>query len=95
MLIVTVTFTVKPTELTRFKTEMRRQAQTSLEQEDGCIRFDICYSRDTPERCFLYEIYDDQAAFDAHLLSEHYLAFSGTIADWVTSKDVAFLLPDA
>ncbi len=41
-----------------------------------------------PERCFLYEKYDDRAAFDRHLASAHFKSFDATVAPWVVSKDV-------
>jgi quinol monooxygenase YgiN len=37
---------------------------------------------------FLYELYDDQAAIAAHLLSPHFLEFDALTRDWVVGKVV-------
>lgn len=55
--------------------------------EPGCHTFDVCFS-DDGSKCFLYEIYDDEAAFRAHLATEHFRAFDAACADIVTSKRV-------
>ena len=39
-------------------------------------------------RVFLYEIYDDRAAFDAHLASPHFRAFDAEVGPWVQDKQV-------
>ena len=42
------------------------------------------------DRVYLYEIYDDQAAFDAHIASRHYADFDRASAGIVASKQVMF-----
>jgi (4S)-4-hydroxy-5-phosphonooxypentane-2,3-dione isomerase len=37
---------------------------------------------------FLYELYDDKAAFDAHLKTPHFLSFDARVRDWVERKAV-------
>ena len=46
------------------------------EKERGCRRFDVLEPAGEPDRVVLYEIYDDRAAFDAHLQSEHFRRFN-------------------
>ena len=36
----------------------------------------------------LYEVYDDAAAFELHLASDHFRAFDETVRPWVQRKDV-------
>ena len=38
--------------------------------------------------CFLYEIYDDATAFQAHLASPHFKAFDVQVAQMVAEKTV-------
>ena len=40
-------------------------------------------------RDLLYELYDDEAAFRAHLATPHFLQFNEQTAPWVASKSVA------
>lgn len=39
---------------------------------------------------FLYEVYDDRAAFQAHLTSVHFLEFDAQTASMVAGKTVQF-----
>lgn len=85
MFAVTVTFRVHPGRTDAFLPLVVENARVSLAEEQGCRQFDVC--RDGAE-VFLYEIYDDRAAFDAHLLTEHFLAFDKAATDLVADKQV-------
>ena len=88
MYVVTVTFLAVPDRAEDFLTAMRENARASVEREPGCLRFDVCTSPDDAARVFLYEIYTDRAAFDAHLAAPHYLEFNDLVADWTAEKFV-------
>lgn len=88
MYAVCVLFQTKPEAREAFMVLMRQQARNSLEREPGCKRFDICTDPSRPDDVFLYEIYDDAAAFDLHSKSDHFLQFDATVADMVTAKTV-------
>jgi quinol monooxygenase YgiN len=45
----------------------------------GCVTFTAYEARDTPGRFYLYEVYADAAAFDAHLRTEHVHTFISSI----------------
>jgi len=85
--VVTVLFEPKPEHADAFRAAMLANAKVSRETEPGCRQFDVCVEADTG-RTFLYELYDDRAAFDAHLASAHFKAFDGAIRDWIVRKDV-------
>lgn len=85
MYVVTVLFQIKPGKTDAFLPLMTDNARTSREVEKGCQVFDIC--RDGDE-IFLYEIYDDRAAFDAHLASDHFRSFDAAVSNMVTDKHV-------
>lgn len=88
MYIVTVTFKVKPAHRAAFMPAMLANASESLLQEPDCHQFDVCVSPDDPNRIFLYEVYESEGAFQAHLAMPHFKAFSQRTADWVESKAV-------
>jgi autoinducer 2-degrading protein len=48
----------------------------SRTDEPGCRQFDVVSGDEEPEEVILYEIYDDRAAFDAHLTMPHYAVFA-------------------
>jgi quinol monooxygenase YgiN len=50
-----------------------------VRREPGCVTFTAYEARDTPGRFYLYEIYTDAAAFDAHLKTGHVHAFISAI----------------
>lgn len=87
MYAVTVTFTLKPDTRKVFLPLMTENAATSLQQEPGCHQFDICLG-DDPVTVFLYEIYDDRAAFEAHLASTHFQSFDTAVAGMIAAKTV-------
>jgi quinol monooxygenase YgiN len=88
MLIITVRFAVKERHLSAFSARIRQQAAESLEREPGCRRFDIGADTADPRKIFLYEIYDDAKAFDAHLASAHFQSFNADTQEWIESKSV-------
>jgi quinol monooxygenase YgiN len=54
--------------------EVRRILRTVAPQnraEPGCRMFVVHESSDDPRTFFLYEQYDDEAAFEAHAASDH------------------------
>lgn len=88
MFAVTVTFTVTPHRRDAFMRAMLDNAATSKRLEPGCRQFDVCTDTDRPDEVFLYELYDDGAAFDRHLASDHFVAFAAHVENMVVDKTV-------
>jgi quinol monooxygenase YgiN len=87
MFVVTVVFEPKPEHAQAFRAAMFDNARTSRESEPGCRQFDVCVDPATGT-IFLYEIYDDRAAFEAHMRSAHFVSFDAKVHGWVARKDV-------
>ena len=87
-MIVVVRFRVKPERAEAFLARVKRQADDSLRLEEACRRFDVATDPADPTRVLLYEIYDDAAAFDLHLASDHFRAFDAEVRDWLDEKVV-------
>lgn len=83
-----MTFEVHAECAAAFLAAVQANARLSLEQEPECRRFDVAVGENGPEKIFLYELYNDRAAFDAHLANAHFKEFDAQISDWVMSKDV-------
>jgi autoinducer 2-degrading protein len=63
-------------------------AQTCLEREPGCRRYDVSIDPVEGSSFLLYQIYDDPAAYLAHRELPHYAEFR-TLADpWTRSRRV-------
>lgn len=88
MFAVVVTFQITPANEEAFLTLMLANAATSRTQEPGCLRFDVCTDPARPGEVFLYEIYTNAAAFDAHLASAHFIAFDAEAAPMIAAKSV-------
>jgi autoinducer 2-degrading protein len=77
---------VYPDAIAPFRARLLTHAQISKTAEPGCERFDVHQGRDDPTLFLLIEIYADEAAFDAHRSSAHYLAFREDVKDWVVER---------
>jgi autoinducer 2-degrading protein len=86
MYVVIVDFVAKPGHVDAFRAAMIGNARTSLASEPGCRQFDVSVAPDDPAKIFLYELYDDLAAFEAHLQTAHYRDFDAKTAPWVAAK---------
>jgi autoinducer 2-degrading protein len=75
-LVILVEFAVKDLEMEKFRALIVGNAQSSLQREPGCSRFDVLVTSQDPARIVLYEIYDNEGAFDRHLETDHYKAFA-------------------
>lgn len=73
--VVLAEFQVKPGCLDAFLRLAREDASHSLRDEPGCRRFDVTLLHAVENRVLFYEIYDDRAAFDAHLATPHLARF--------------------
>ena len=91
MYVIVVDFEIRPDRLADFLPLMRENAAASVRDEPGCHQFDICQDPDTPHRILLYEIYDDRAAFEAHLATPHFKRFDTATTAMVTAKTVRSL----
>ena len=85
MYAVTVTLTIKEGQMDDFLPLMLQNARASRGSEPGCQQFDVCRDGD---QAFLYELYDDCAAFDSHLASAHFQQFDLAAANMVTDKEI-------
>jgi (4S)-4-hydroxy-5-phosphonooxypentane-2,3-dione isomerase len=88
MLALVVEFRIKPPFIAAFEEVIAANAQASLDSEPGCRLFEVCRDPADPALFFLYELYDHEAAIDAHLHSPHFIAMSAATSDWVEAKRV-------
>ncbi|WP_455887660.1 putative quinol monooxygenase [Pseudomonas rustica] len=63
---------VKPGCANDFLAAIKVNAAASVASEPGCLVFDVSQDRVDPELIYLYEIYRDDAAYDAHTQTAHF-----------------------
>lgn len=85
---VVVTFDIHPQDWDAFLPLMKKNAATSLNIEAQCLRFDVCTDEEHPHQVFLYEVYADRAAFEAHMKTSHFSAFNAAAGDMISDKSV-------
>jgi autoinducer 2-degrading protein len=88
MLALVVEFRIKTEHIAAFERAIVENARASRETEAGCRQFDVCRDPDDPGLFFLYELYDDEAAIQAHLRTPHFLHMNASTTDWIESKSV-------
>ena len=86
MYVIAVDFTIHEQHVAGFMPLMLENARLSRETEPGCRHFDVCRDPLQAGQIFLYEIYDDRAAFDAHLATAHFKSFDAATKMMVAAK---------
>ncbi len=80
-LVLLVEMRIRPGKALDFMPLILENAKRSLADEPGCKRFDVLLPLDGENRVLLYEIYDDEQAFDAHRQTPHYARFKDASRD--------------
>jgi autoinducer 2-degrading protein len=88
MYVVVVFFEAQRGHSASLRSALLIQARNSLEREPGCRQFDVAQDPLDENSFFLYEVYDSEAAFKAHLATQHFEQFNATVAPWTASKRV-------
>ncbi|MBC2605303.1 putative quinol monooxygenase [Pelagicoccus albus] len=61
------------------KSELRKLLPIS-KKEKGCLTFEINQDNDRPEHFFIYEIWENRAAWKSHLEAQH-------VSDYITAVE--------
>ena len=86
--VIVVEFRIHSGKMAAFRRLMDENARASCRDEPGCRRFDVLTSDKDPDHILLYEIYDDRAAFEAHIKTPHFAIFNRESAPLVADKVV-------
>lgn len=89
MFAVSVTFTAQPSKIEQLRHLLTEHAARTLRNEAGCRRFDIGTNADRPDEVFLYELYEDEAAFRVHSDAPYLADFFDEAKDLIASKQAS------
>ncbi|MBD2838210.1 antibiotic biosynthesis monooxygenase [Pseudomonas sp. JM0905a] len=78
---------LRPGSLDAFMDAMRVNAAASVRDEPGCLVFDVLQDRSDPDLVWLYEVYTDEAAFEAHMRTPHFLASRPLVDPLILEQD--------
>ncbi|MBY6116069.1 antibiotic biosynthesis monooxygenase [Mameliella alba] len=88
MFAVTVRIQIKPGAEAAFLDLVQQNARAAVRDEPGCRLFDVCTDPDRPGEVFLYELYEDRAAFESHQTTTHFISFREASAPLVESREI-------
>ena len=77
---------IKPGEVERFMPLLLENAKASRETEPGCRQFDIVVNNEDPTKVVFYEVYDNEAAFQAHQQTPHFKKYVETALQYLSSR---------
>ena len=78
-----VTIKIKDDYREKFKEASLGDSQGSVRDEPGCLRFDILEDKTDPNKFYLYEVYENEAAhMEAHRNAPHYKKWRETVSPW-------------
>jgi (4S)-4-hydroxy-5-phosphonooxypentane-2,3-dione isomerase len=82
-----VDLVVIPSEMPKFLEAIKENGANAV-KEPGCREFNITVLANNPNHVFLYEVYDNAAALDAHRQTEHFKKFQATTASMIVDRNV-------
>jgi autoinducer 2-degrading protein len=85
---------IAPAEIEKFKVAIKENAAASM-TEPGCRQFDVLFLQSDPHHVFLYEVYNDEAAFKAHRASAHFNKCMAIIGPMVVKREARPMGPIA
>lgn len=71
-----VTVKVKPERRERFLEVIEYDAIHSVQDEPGCVDFNVLQDQSDPDTYYFYEVYRDEAALEAHRQTPHFAKWS-------------------
>ena len=78
---------IAPAETEKFLAALKENGAASV-KEPGCQRFDIMVLASNPNHVFIYEVYDNEAAAQAHRTTDHFKKYAATTATMVVKREV-------
>lgn len=92
MFVILVEFQIKADRLDEFLALVNENAEQSLRDEAGCLRFDVLTPVGGESMVLLYEIYDGHEAFEIHRASPHFQEFDAATGEMVSDKHITELV---
>lgn len=87
MYVIVADLRIKEGMSAEFWSAARENAANSLELEPGCSRFDVVRDTEDDAHVVFVEHFDDQAAFEAHRLTDHYRRWREAVPDILDPVD--------
>ncbi|MCC6178291.1 MAG: antibiotic biosynthesis monooxygenase [Chloroflexi bacterium] len=86
MFALFVSVKIKPEMRERFLAVIEDDSICSVRDEPACVRFDVLQDREDPDRYYFYEVYHDEAGFEAHKQTPHLARWSEAAKECVAEQ---------
>jgi len=88
--VLVVNLEIKPGEVDRFMAMALENAKASRETEPGCRQFDVLVDPNDRAKVMFYEVYADEAAFQAHQQTAHFKSYFDKALGYLASRGRTF-----
>jgi len=85
--VLTVGLVVKSDQVDRLMSMLLENAKAARETEPGCRQFDVLVDPKDRTRVMLYEVYEDEAAFQAHQQTPHFKRYIAEAIPLLQTRD--------
>ena len=82
-----VDLVIVPSEMPKYLEAIKENAANAV-KEPGCREFNVTVLGSNPNHVFLYEVYDNEAALEAHRQTEHFKKYAATTKNMVADRSV-------
>ncbi len=82
-------------QLDVYKAALKLHAETAVKVEPGVLNLYAVYEKNNPTHVTVFEIYANQEAYKAHLLTSHFLKYKTETKDMVKSLELIETVPIA
>ncbi|HXW41639.1 MAG TPA: putative quinol monooxygenase [Xanthobacteraceae bacterium] len=77
---------IQPGQIDQYLALLKVNGAASV-KEPGCHEFDITVSQKDPNHVFIFEVYDNAAALEAHRQTDHFKKYAAATKDMVTKRE--------
>lgn len=85
-----VDLVIVPSELPKFLDAIKENGANAV-KEPGCREFNITVLANNPNHVFLFEVYDNEAALEAHRQTPHFKKYQAATQGMVADRNVRAL----
>jgi autoinducer 2-degrading protein len=86
MYVNAVDLDIIPAEREKYLAALSENGKASV-TEPGCRQFNIQVLASDPNHVFIYEMYDNEAALQAHRATDHFKKYAATTANMVAKRE--------
>jgi quinol monooxygenase YgiN len=88
--ISAVEYDIVPGQIDNFLAALKENGAASV-KEPGCRELDVAVSQKDPNHVFIFEVYENAAAAEAHTATEHFKKYKATTKDMVAKREANLL----